>query len=310
MVAYWHMPTDDRREPRADLRARFRDLGVWEREGERAPYKPLLLLHVLGRYAHGAPRLIEYERLDEDLLPLFREFGPPRAGYNPVYPFWDLRTDGFWEVPGGKAARVREGKSSEPTKTWLRDNHIAGGLTPELFDAVAADPSLLRDIAGDLLVAHFPDTLHGEIMAAVGLDPELGMPPSRRDPKFRHDVLRAYERRCAVCAFDARLGDALAGLEAAHIQWHQAGGPATVSNGLALCSLHHKLFDRGAFSLTEDRRVLVSQELHGSEATEQWITRFHGSALRVPRRAAQQPGPAFIAWHRGEVFREPGRWMA
>ena len=36
------------------------------------------------------------------------------------------------------------------------------------------------------------------------------------------------------------------GIEAAHIKWHQAGGPDTEDNGLALCTLHHKRFDRGA----------------------------------------------------------------
>jgi putative restriction endonuclease len=293
-----------------EVRARFHDLGVWQRDGERAPYKPLLLLYILGRYARGSRRLIEFERIDGDLLKLFKEFGPPRSKYNPVYPFWDLRNDGVWEVPGTEKAKVREGKSSEPTKAWLKKNEIAGGLTPELYGAVAADPDLLRDVAGDLLEAHFPGSLHPEIMAAVGLDPAMGIPPSRRDPKFREAVLRAYERRCAVCAFDARLGDSLVGLEAAHIQWHQAGGPATVNNGLALCSLHHKLFDRGAFTLTPDRRVLVSEDLHGSASTEQWVTRYHGTKLTVPRRPTSHPDPAYLTWHFEQVFREPARYLA
>jgi putative restriction endonuclease len=290
------------------VRARLRDLGVWESGDERAPYKPLLLLYALGRCRGGAPRLIGYERLAADVVALFREFGPPGAQYHPEYAFWCLRNDGVWEVPG-EEAWVGDGGGPPPGPTSLREQQVAGGLTPELFDALVVDAALLRDVAGDLLEAHFPDTLHGEIMAAVGLDPALGMPPSRRDPKFRHDVLRAYGGRCAVCAFDARMGDALVGLEAAHIQWHQAGGPARVGNGMALCSLHHKLFDRGAFTLTDDRRVMVSKELHGSDATEQWITRFHGHTLRMPRRPAHQPEVAFVAWHRREVFREPGRWM-
>ena len=288
-----------------EVRARFQDLGVWGSDGVRAPCRPLLLLYVLGRYAHGSRRLIEFDRLDEDLLKLFKEFGPPRSKYNPVAPFWELLGHGVWEVPGSENAKVKPG--SEPTKAWLRKHDIAGGLMPELFGAVAGDPDLLRDIAGDLLEAHFPGTLHPEIMAAVRLDPAMGVPPSRRDPKFRTVVLKAYENRCAVCAFDARMGDSLVGLEAAHIQWHQAGGPATVDNGLALCSLHSKLFDRGAFTLTSDRRVLVSQELHGSAATEQWVTRYHGCKLRVPRRATNQPNPEFLAWHKREVFREPAR---
>lgn len=295
----------------AALRARFRDLGVWERNGIRAPYKPLLLLYTLGRYAHGAPRLIEYGRMDRDLLALFREFGPPRASYHPVYPFWYLRNDGVWEVPGTEAARVREGKSSEPTKTWLRERHIAGGLTQDLFDGVSSDPVLLRDVATDLLNAHFPETLHDEILAAVGLEMAVGPAPvvPRRDPRFRARVLRAYQRRCAVCAFDARLGDSLVGLEAAHIQWHQAGGPPRVSNGIAMCSLHHKLFDRGAFTLTEDHRLMVSEDVSGSEATEAWVTRFHGQPLRTPSSPAQRPARVFIEWHHREVFRAPARWL-
>jgi putative restriction endonuclease len=45
-----------------------------------------------------------------------------------------------------------------------------------------------------------------------------------RDPGFRERVLRAYEYRCCVYGFDLRIGRAPAGLEAAHIQWHHAGG--------------------------------------------------------------------------------------
>ena len=288
-----------------DVRARFHDLGVWTSDAERCPDKPLLLLYILGRYAHGSRRLIEFDRVEEDLAKLHTEFGPPHAKYDPVRPFWTLMGDGVWEVPGSENAKVKAG--ANPTKAWVKKNALAGGFVPELFGAVAGDPDLLRDVAGDLLEAHFPGTLHPEIMASVGLDPAMGIPPSRRDPKFRELVLKAYEARCAVCAFDARMGDSLVGLEASHIQWHQAGGPATVNNGLALCSLHGKLFDRGAFTLTSDRRVVVSSVLQGSAATEQWVTRYHGSKLRLPRRAANHPDPAFLDWHAREVFRGPAR---
>src|SRR5436189_6378643 len=40
----------------------------------------------------------------------------------------------------------------------------------------------------------------------------------------------------------------------AHIRWHQAGGPDIENNGLALCVLHHKTFDLGAFTLSEGGR--------------------------------------------------------
>jgi putative restriction endonuclease len=77
-------------------------------------------------------------------------------------------------------------------------------------------------------------------------------------------VLRAYEYSCAVWGFDVRLGTMSIALEAAHIKWHQAGGPDEESNGLALRMLHHKLFDRGVFTLSETMKVIVSENANGT----------------------------------------------
>lgn len=294
---------------REELRGLFSDLGVWQRAGERAPYKPLLLLYTLGRYASGYTRLITFEDLDKDLLPLFRTFGPPRSKYSTVYPFWYLQNDGVWELDGAEGLMVREGKSGEPTKSSLLAAGTSGGLTPSIFSDISSDPRLLWDIAGDLLEAHFPESLHEEILEAVGLISIHAPVSAKRDPKFRQHVLVAYGYRCTVCGFDARLGDSLVGVEAAHIKWHQAGGPSTVDNGLAMCSLHHKLFDRGAFTLTQDRKIEVSQEVNGGPATTQFVASFHTHLIAAPHNPAQLPSPDFIEWHRNEVFREPGIWM-
>lgn len=108
--------------------------------------------------------------------------------------------------------------------------------------------------------------MHEELLAAVGLNKtQIITKKSFRDPAFRESVLRAYECRCAVCNLDVRIGNQTLGIEAAHVKWHQAGGPSTVDNGIALCSLHHKLFDYGALTLSQkDRRIIVSEQAHGS----------------------------------------------
>ena len=78
-------------------------------------------------------------------------------------------------------------------------------------------------------------------------------------------------------------------------------------NGLALCSMHHKLLDRGAFSVSDGGRVLVSERVHGSRGLDEWLLRFHGRELRAPVNPEYRPGDAYLAWHRREVFRGPGR---
>jgi putative restriction endonuclease len=158
-----------------------------------------------------------------------------------------------------------------------------------------------------LLNAHFPATLHEEILTAVGLD--FAVTRAVRSVLFRQQVLVAYGYRCSVCGFDARLGDSLVGIEAAHIKWHQAGGPGVVYNGIAMCSLHHVLFDRGAFTLTGDARLEVSQLVNGGPATADNLVRFHTQRLTVPPDPSWVPRSEFVSWHRRQVFKGPGMWM-
>lgn len=292
-----------------DLRRSTAKLGVWEREGERAPHKPLLILLVLGHYAAGGPRLIPYARLDKELSPLLEEFGPPRRTIHTEYPFWYLTNDGFWEVVGADEAPVRKGKASQPTKGGLLKHGAVGGFTVDAHEAVASDPHLVRDLAFDLLSAHFASTLHEEILDRVGLYVGPGGPLAR-DPDFRPNVIFAYESRCALCGHASRLNDRLVSLDAAHIRWHEAGGPSDVENGLALCVLHHRLFDRGAFTLTAGREVEVSRRFIEGAPSPQGLLGFHGRPIALPSDRRQAPNVRYIEWHREQVFCAPGRQMS
>jgi putative restriction endonuclease len=98
------------------------------------------------------------------------------------------------------------------------------------------------------------------------------------------------------------MGDALVGLDAAHIQWHQAGGPAVVQNGMALCVLHHKLFDRGVFTVLEGLTVAVSELANGPGTLEVHLAPYHGRGLRGLVNQAYAPAGKYLAWHRAQVF--------
>jgi putative restriction endonuclease len=173
-----------------------------------------------------------------------------------------------------------------------------------------ANPALLAEVAQRLLAAHFPESLHQDILDAVGLSLETSRGARRpRDPRFRARVLIAYEYRCALCGLDLRIGSVTIALEAAHIQWHQAGGPDTEANGVALCSLHHKIFDLGAFTIHTDYRVLVSELANGTGQFEQALLRHHGQQMTRPSRPEHVPLAKHLAWHRHEVFKEGARFL-
>jgi putative restriction endonuclease len=104
--------------------------------------------------------------------------------------------------------------------------------------------------------------------------------PQRRSyhPEYPFWRLR-NDFQCAVCGFNVRVGDLLVALETAHINWRQAGGPDSENYGVALCAMHHKLFDRGAFTITEDMKVQVSEKAHGTSGFDEWLMKFHGEPL-------------------------------
>lgn len=296
----------------------FERIRIFQRGDHRAIHKPLLILLALSRVARNKPRLVLFKSIEEQFKTLLAEFGPSSAASSRHYPFWHLATDGIWQLHG-PADFLNRAPAATPNLGELRALNIAGGFAPDVDTALRNDPALRARLAHQLLEAHFPDTLHADILAALGLDLSLpvasesdpgsvGNAAARRDPKFRERVLRAYEHRCCVCGFDLRIGNISAGLEAAHIKWFQAKGPDIEANGLALCSLHHKVFDLGAFTILPDSYSLVfSQHVVSGESSRHMLMGFHGAGLIMPQSREYYPEPEFLHWHAKEVFKQPAR---
>ncbi|WP_414682926.1 phosphorothioated DNA-binding restriction endonuclease [Longimicrobium sp.] len=299
-------PATNGRGTRNDLVRRIEEIGQWQRGGERAPHKPLLLLYAIARAARREPRMVSYATAEPILRRLLEQFGAPGRRPAPEYPFWYLQNDGLWELEGVGDALPRRGGTKEPRVSALRAG-ISGGMPRWAFSVLASDRRLRGRIIRSLLTRNFPRSLHGDVCAELGI-PVLSVSDRRRDAQFRRDVLRAYRSRCAVCGFDVRLCHQPFGIDAAHLMWWQAGGPCETPNGLALCALHHRAFDRGAIGVSANRKILISLDLSGDEA---WLERmfydFSGRELRPPQRRAEEPDERFAAWHRQQVFRGPAR---
>jgi putative restriction endonuclease len=284
----------------------FSNLGTWKRGSERAPNKPLLILLALAKCAQGLPRLIPYSTVDKELKPLLIEFGPSRKAVHTEYPFWWLQSDKVWQVSSDGHLDLRKG-SLDPKKSELLRHHALGGFTTEMYELLRSDSRVFESITTNVLRAHFPSTLHPDIRSALGLPSPESNTRAPRDPDFRRTVLRAYRHECAICGYSLRLENSDVGLEAAHIMWHEAGGPDMVTNGLSLCVMHHKLFDRGAIGLSADRlpRLLVSEHLHGSSGLTEWALQHRGKTINKPVDAEYVPHREFILWHTNQVFRSP-----
>lgn len=284
--------------------SKFEHLTIWKRGGERAPHKPLMALYALGSLIQHDKRLLPFSDLNTKMVDLLYEFGPQKKTYRPEYPFWRMQKDGIWEVRSPEPVEWELTGSGDAKKSQLLQKNAHGGFPEKTYNTLKKDPSLFSSVVQKLLDDNFPPSIHEDILQAVGIDLSSGITTiRRRDPDFRNRVLRAYEYRCAICGFDIRMDYTPICLEAAHIKWHTAGGPDVETNGLALCTLHHKLFDRGAFTFSEDMRILVSDRANGSDAFNQWLMNYHGKRLSIPSRTNYQPSMSFRTWHVREVFK-------
>jgi putative restriction endonuclease len=105
--------------------------------------------------------------------------------------------------------------------------------------------------------------------------------------RFRARVVPAYSGRCAICRLkELRL------LDAAHIVGdNEETGEPTISNGLSLCSIHHRAFDHDLVGITPDYEVRVAPRLLDDEDGPmlELLKDFHRRSIEVPRRSSWRP---------------------
>jgi putative restriction endonuclease len=280
----------------------------------RAPHKPLLLLWLFGRFAVTGSTVAAYTEAEEPVSTLINDYGPRIASASAArrraaMPFVHLERE-IWDLRDASGAEI--GPDVSESGPWLASRGAVGRLRPEV-ERLLAEPGTLAAAARLLLDLHFTPALAVMICDKVGLDLavlELAASPgvaaarrSLRRSGFAEEVLRAYAYQCAMCGFDGALGRNPVGLEAAHVRWHSQDGPDVVANGLALCALHHALFDLGVLGLTTDLRIQVSSLYVARSDAGRAVDLLAGRALLAPRPSQPVVELDHIGWHHRQVFK-------
>lgn len=107
---------------------------------------------------------------------------------------------------------------------------------------------------------------------------------------FRERVIRAYAERCALCRLRHQEL-----LDAAHITPDsEAEGEPVISNGVALCKLHHAAFDRFFFAIRPDYVIEVRPSILAESDGPMLVVglqQIHGQKIHLPRRSMDLPDP-------------------
>ncbi len=307
-----------------ELYAKVRKLrragGQREAEGLSAPHKPLFLLILLSEVDRTGTNRFDYPVLRKTFDELWPRFGwRTKSGKSAVdYPYRHLNSSGFWQLADERGV-IPASELAKTTDSRLRQQAPFGRFSDESW-ALIRRPDVRSRLVAEILETYFPEAQREELTDALRLgaieesDPVAALRETvlvtRRNSveqaRFRLEVLRAYEGKCAVCGFSPRGARAPSAIDAAHIWPVTYEGPSKVENALALCKIHHWALDSGAIGLTADRVVLVSSRVVDGETMNTFLTEFSGRPVCPPLPSFAAPAEKWMKRHRENLFVGPG----
>lgn len=160
------------------------------------------------------------------------------------------------------------------------------GEEPEHKAFVLAFDALMRDEYEPLTLNHPVDLAARRQYAMATVRRRL------HQPVFRRRVLSAYGSACALC--NLRHENLL---DAAHIKEDADGGQPIVTNGVAMCAIHHRAFDSNVIGVRPDYLIEVRRDI--LEESDGPTLKFalqgmHRKQLRLPRQRAAHPDTALL----------------
>ncbi len=142
------------------------------------------------------------------------------------------------------------------------------------------------------------DVSDDEITREVPAERQYAVVSTRRvlrDIDFRQRVLTAYGHRCAMCGIQLKLLDAAHILPAAHPDSTDETG-----NGVSLCTLHHRAFDRGLVTFDGRYSTHLNDKMiaeYGMAGLDGGLDQFRDNLrpfLLLPPDRRDLPNPDFI----------------
>jgi putative restriction endonuclease len=116
---------------------------------------------------------------------------------------------------------------------------------------------------------------------------------------FSNSVKTIYNNQCAICSIRTKEF-----LIASHIiPWSKRNDiRIKPSNGICLCNLHDKAFDKGFISLTDDLKIIITQINLTDEKLISELNKIKG--IKIYKPSTFSPEIEFLKYHRDNILRK------
>jgi putative restriction endonuclease len=297
----------------------------------RAPYKPILLLSVLDLIGLSVIRE-NFIAFDEELLETFNLYYNRTIGKEknsgPLQPYFYMRSEGFWElIPQEGKEQAQSDLRQIDSLIQLHKLVIGARLDDELFELI--QNSKYRERLADILIQTYlvpelqerlsearrikTDALeYGQILQTHrdgsfkvkdASNEQKDYHEESRSVAFRKVVRKAYDYTCAMCGIRVLTPEGAAAVEAAHIVPWNVSHNDDPRNGMALCGLHHWVFDQGLVCVDGGLRIRISPIVVQMSVGIGALQELDESEIHKPVDRYFWPAKQALSWHRSKTFR-------
>ena len=307
-----------------DYCERFSELKVSSnRKRGDAPYKPILLLSIIDLIAQGMIKN-NYISVSDELINTFNKYweilgnAAYKGGFH--YPFFHLQSEQFWHLKLNS-----EFKGLQPkTINKLKEAVEYAKLDDELFELLL-DPTYRNELTDTLIAVWFFESQR-ELSAILNVNQsfqsqieedsvnvteveEVSLKQFRlqksvvRNAFFRKAVVHTYGYRCAFCGLKVTRKITQSIVDGAHIKPFSIFYDSRIDNGISFCKNHHWAFDRGWFTINDDYKIVVANDLQEVSPNAKSMRDFHGEHIALPVSEEYFPRLDALDWHQKNIFR-------
>ena len=125
-----------------------------------------------------------------------------------------------------------------------------------------------------------------------------------RDSVFGKAVVGLYDYKCAFCGLKVNNSLSQNIVDGAHIEPFAISFNNEITNGVSLCKNHHWAFDKGWFSISDDYKIIVSNDLQEEAPNaKRKMQDFNGETIPLPDAKKYAPDKYYpshesLQWHR------------
>lgn len=297
---------------------RFAELNVSStKKRGNAPYQPILLLSIIDLIAQGqleTPQITVSDELIQTFKKYWNLLGSPAYKGGLHYPFFALQTQGFWKLNFQPDFDGLQPK----TEKRLKEAVECAILDSQLFDLLQ-DSDSRSELIDILISVWFSESskqieeisqINQTFQEATQLEivdrdesPRSTLRRSViRNAFFRKAIVHVYDYKCAFCQLKVMRSLTQNIVDGAHIKPFAEFYDSKIENGISFCKNHHWAFDRGWFTINEDYKILVAEDLKEEFPYGRVMKDFHGELILLPEVEAYYPSLESLNWHRSNIF--------